>query len=343
MLHPVNSVLSSTFSYPDARACYEDLQKKIEISQSPPFRYAALIIGIGWIELLALVGAMSRLFGRGRPDNVDWALGRHYYHVPEMALHKKIELKAFMSSGLSGSVADLGCGNEIIGAILFHNSAIESLYGIDLNPKSETAARSNGYSGFLAADLAKIDLPDASFDGIISICVLEHVSNLASALREARRLLKPGGQFSFSTPSPKFHEGLVGYRLRRAFGLSSAAAEFAHRRDLLSMHMHYISAEDWSRTLRHLGIENIKIEPLFSRRQLLLYDAMNFSVYFPRIYFCDKVRALSVRHDWFARLAVWATAVVAALASSGTVTEKTGTHWFISACVPSSSSIEQTG
>jgi SAM-dependent methyltransferase len=332
MLHPIDSVLSSASSYPDAQASYADLQKKIEISQSPPFLYAASMIGIGWIGLLVLVAAMLRLFGRGRPDHVDWALARHYHHVPEMALHKKIELKAFMGSGLCGRVADLGCGNGIIGGILLRNSAIESMYGIDLSPESEPAAASNGYSGFLAADLAKIDLPDGSFDGIISICVLEHVGNLASALREARRLLKPGGQFSFSTPSPQFHQGLVGYRLRQAFGLSASAAEFARGRDLLSMHMHYISADDWSRILQHLGFENIRIQPLFSRWQLLLYDVMNFSIYFPRVYFCDKLQTFGTRHDWFARLSVWATAVVAACASSSSVTEKTGTHWFISAC-----------
>lgn len=43
-------------------------------------------------------------------------------------------------------------------------------------------------------------LPDASFDAIVSIEVLEHVENLADTLADVVRLLKPGGTFIWTTP-----------------------------------------------------------------------------------------------------------------------------------------------
>src|SRR5581483_3033257 len=111
--------------------------------------------------------------------------------------------------------------------------------------------------------------PGGSFDAVISICVLEHVRDLAAALREARRLLRPKGRLFFSTPSPTFHEGLIGYRLRRMLGLGGAAAAYARKRDLQSMHMHFLGAEAWTQILRYVGFERIEVQPIFSRRQLL--------------------------------------------------------------------------
>lgn len=49
------------------------------------------------------------------------------------------------------------------------------------------------YPGALKVDLPEIPLPDASFDAIISIHVLEHIAEDARAIREMHRILAPGG------------------------------------------------------------------------------------------------------------------------------------------------------
>jgi SAM-dependent methyltransferase len=53
--------------------------------------------------------------------------------------------------------------------------------------------------------------PDASFDRVIAIHVLEHLPNLPVALDEVRRVLKPGGVFEIVIPC----EGGLAYTLGR--------------------------------------------------------------------------------------------------------------------------------
>jgi SAM-dependent methyltransferase len=50
----------------------------------------------------------------------------------------------------------------------------------------------------------KLDYTDNTFDLVTSIEVLEHVDELDQALREIRRVLKPGGRFAFTTPNRWF-------------------------------------------------------------------------------------------------------------------------------------------
>lgn len=47
---------------------------------------------------------------------------------------------------------------------------------------------------FLQADARQLPFPDNCFDGVISVSVLEFLPDLAAALREAYRVLKPGGR-----------------------------------------------------------------------------------------------------------------------------------------------------
>jgi SAM-dependent methyltransferase len=51
-------------------------------------------------------------------------------------------------------------------------------------------------------DARSIDLPSASFDAVVCLDVVEHLPDPACFLREAFRLLRPGGVLLFSTPNP---------------------------------------------------------------------------------------------------------------------------------------------
>ena len=60
----------------------------------------------------------------------------------------------------------------------------------------------------LGAD-GTIPLPDASVDVIVAYAVLEHVADPDSAVREIRRVLKPGGWFCAWTPNRNGYVGLA--------------------------------------------------------------------------------------------------------------------------------------
>jgi Methyltransferase domain len=67
----------------------------------------------------------------------------------------------------------------------------------DFHPGSEPGSITNGVR---SEDLARLTYPDASFDVVLTSETLEHVSDLAAALHEIRRVLVPGGRHIFTIP-----------------------------------------------------------------------------------------------------------------------------------------------
>jgi len=69
------------------------------------------------------------------------------------------------------------------------------LFGVDLSPELLAQARRNGYDEVYLTDLSSLPFADATFDYVVSLDVLGHVSfdEKAAVLREIKRVLKPEG------------------------------------------------------------------------------------------------------------------------------------------------------
>jgi SAM-dependent methyltransferase len=67
------------------------------------------------------------------------------------------------------------------------------------------AQRADPGGTYLVCDAAHVPLADRSFDGILCLDVLEHVTNERAVLAETARLLKPGGTLVLTVP----HSGLL--------------------------------------------------------------------------------------------------------------------------------------
>lgn len=97
---------------------------------------------------------------------------------------------------------DLGCAFGF-STRLFERRGY-SVVGVDGSPAYiERAERADPKGTYLVADAARIPLPDASFDGVVFLDVLEHLPDEAGAVAEVARLLKPGGTLVLSVP----HQG----------------------------------------------------------------------------------------------------------------------------------------
>jgi ubiquinone/menaquinone biosynthesis C-methylase UbiE len=108
---------------------------------------------------------------------------------------------------LSGKVLDVGCG---YGELLeYLPASVQSVTLLDRCPErvprlqarlSATAIEARLLLGDISE--GEIALPADSFDSVVMAALLEHLRSPGEALRETRRLLKPGGSVVLTTPTP---------------------------------------------------------------------------------------------------------------------------------------------
>ena len=110
------------------------------------------------------------------------------------------QLLSFTQPCHQGVLVDLGTGPGYFSTAL--NDRCGQYIGVDIAPKMLEFAKTrnrNNDMWWLTADAESLPLATASIDGIFSSLMLQWVHRLPSALAQAMRVLKSGGQFALST------------------------------------------------------------------------------------------------------------------------------------------------
>jgi SAM-dependent methyltransferase len=95
------------------------------------------------------------------------------------------------------TLVDLGCGDGSITAGLAAAVDPGRTVGLDLSPSRPDGSEPTGIA-LLAADARELPLPDASVDAVHACAVLQHLPDPMAALREARRVARPGAVIGVS-------------------------------------------------------------------------------------------------------------------------------------------------
>jgi SAM-dependent methyltransferase len=170
-------------------------------------------------------------------------------------------------------LASLGCGNPTALAELHEGERVLDLgsgggidvllsarrvgptgkaYGLDMTNEMLRLARENQKASgltnveFLRGEIENIPLPDESVDVIISNCVINLSADKAQVLREAFRVLNPGGRFAVSDVVLR---GALPPAVRDSVALFTGCVSGA------------LSETEYQELLTAAGFESIGIEP----------------------------------------------------------------------------------
>jgi len=121
------------------------------------------------------------------------------------ALHQLIlqTLAAELPDWRDKKILDAGCGT---GAILQRLGNPTKNVGVDLAPEAIAFCHERGLNNVQQGDICALPFADASFDAVICSSVLYHqwVGDVAAAVREMRRVLRPGGLLLINVPAFRF-------------------------------------------------------------------------------------------------------------------------------------------
>jgi ubiquinone/menaquinone biosynthesis C-methylase UbiE len=138
------------------------------------------------------------------------------------AAHRQLVEQAGVEPG--HRVLDIGCGTGNLTLLVKRLRPDAEVVGLDPDPKALRRARRKADERGLAVELDRgfadaLPYADASFDRVVSAFMLHHLGpeEKAKTLREARRVLRPGGAFHALDFGGTDHgAGIIGHLFHRA-------------------------------------------------------------------------------------------------------------------------------
>jgi predicted TPR repeat methyltransferase len=151
------------------------------------------------------------------------------YRGPELLFRAVLAVRATVRKpAFFKRAIDLGCGTGLAAHAFARE--VDAFIGIDLSPRMIERARATGLYAELAVEEMVQGLsgrPNASADLILAADAAVYLPDLAPLLREAARVLAPGGLLAFTTETYNGEGVILGEGLRYAHSAAHVRAAIA--------------------------------------------------------------------------------------------------------------------
>lgn len=179
---------------------------------------------------------------------------------PSLGLWRGAEIAALREVDFPAPVLDVGCGDGLVSSLALW------LVDLGLDPSEDAinrAKKSGIYERLVQATVEEAELPDESFASVTCNSVIEHAPSIKTVLGAIRRLLKPGGLFALTCPTPSFSDWLV-----------LPNGRYARWRNAELAHLNLLSAQEWAGHLEKAGFSVIRVRPYLKRRLVFAWDLL---------------------------------------------------------------------
>lgn len=210
---------------------------------------------------------------------------RRYDYKPMAAFFNAFHLRAFCTARveLTSPVLDIGCSDGEFALLLSELlGPPESMSGVDISPRAIASAGERAaalYDQMQVASGSQLPFEDQSFQTVVVNASLTSIQpGLDETLREAFRVLKPGGTFYASVCTDQYEHHYWLSRLFSRCGMPGVARRYRNAMNRRMQQAHLLSPDAWIERVERSGL---RVTDRFGFMPLSLVPLWSFLAWTP--------------------------------------------------------------
>ncbi len=205
------------------------------------------------------------------------------------ALWRSVEALSFGNIKLKDPVLDLGCGFGEFSGVVFNQIEM----GIDINKDElDQALKGKKYKKVEWGDARRMPFKSSTYNTVVSVSVIEHITNSEEVLKEVHRVLKKNGLFVFSVPTPKINDHLLTPKILRILGFEKTSKKYLELHAKAFKHVNLKNKNWWLKELKKANFKVLECHGTLSPTLLKLHEVFLITAFpsqFGKLFFGKRL------------------------------------------------------